>query len=154
MRKMSEKEIKIFINKHTWATLCTVDAGGRPYAIEFNYFLSDGYICGLIKPNGETAKNISKNPAVCLKMCRTDESCRNFTAVSCFGKAEFIKDDEGVLKGWDMLEERLKLPKGTYSNYKERFKKKKNKYPLFRMKADTMTGITTEIIDKKKEGNK
>ena len=143
MRKMKLSEIKKFIHNHTWATLCTVTAEGTPYAIEFNYFLLDGYICGLIKPNGTTAKNIAENPNVCLKMCRTDESCRNFTAVSAFGKGEFVRNDEGVLKGWDLLEERLKLPEGTYLKFKEKFMKKKNKYPLFRMKPTKMTGITT-----------
>lgn len=143
MRKIKASEIKDFINKHTWATLCTVDAGGNPYAIEFNYFLLDGYICGLIKPNGTTANNISNNPNICLKMCRTDESCRKFTAISVFGKGEFVQEEDGVIKGWDLLEERLKLPKGTYAKFKEKFMKKKNKYPMFRMKPERMTGITT-----------
>lgn len=143
MRKMNKKEIKDFINTHTWATLCTVSAEGSPYAIEFNYFLLNGYICGLIKPNGTTAKNIAANPDVCLKMCRTDDSSREFTAASVFGKGEFVHDEEGVIKGWDLLEERLKLPQGTYEKYKEKFIKKKNKYPMFRMKPERMTGITT-----------
>jgi len=143
MRKITQKEIKDFVNQHTWTTLCTVDAEGKPYAIEFNYFLLDGYICGLIKPNGTTAKNISANPNICLKMCKTDDSCREFTAVSAFGKGEFVHDEEGVLKGWGLLEERLKLPEGTYSKFKEKFMKKKNKYPYFRMKPEKMTGITS-----------
>lgn len=142
MRKMKQSEIKHFINEHTWATLCTVDAEGKPYAIEFNYFMLNGYICGLIKPVGMTAKNIEHNSNVCLKMCKTDDSCRQFTAVSVFGRGEFVRDDEGVLRGWDMLEERLKLPKGTYAKYKEKFLKKKNKYPIFRIKPERMTGIT------------
>jgi nitroimidazol reductase NimA-like FMN-containing flavoprotein (pyridoxamine 5'-phosphate oxidase superfamily) len=143
MRKMIQKEIKDFINNHTWTTLCTVSAEGSPYAIEFNYFLLDSYICGLIKPNGTTAKNIAGNHSVCLKMCKTDDSCREFTAVSCFGKGEFVHDEDSVLKGWDLLEERLKLPKGTYAKFKERFIKKKNKYPMFRMKPEKMTGVTS-----------
>jgi len=141
MRKMKASEIKDFINKHTWATMCTVDAGGNPYAIEFNYFLLNGYICGLIKPTGTTANNIAGNPNVCLKMCKTDESCREFTAVSCIGKAEFVNDTEAVLKGWDLLEQRLKLPAGTYSKFKEKFAMMKIKYPLFRMKPEKMTGV-------------
>ena len=143
MRKMNQKEIKDFINTHTWTTLCTVDREGNPYAVEFNYFLLNGYICGLIKPSGTTAKNIEGNPNVCLKMCRTDESCRQYQAVSVFGKGEFVQDEEGVIKGWDLLEERLKLPKGTYAKFKEKFLKKKNKYPMFRMKPEKMTGITS-----------
>jgi nitroimidazol reductase NimA-like FMN-containing flavoprotein (pyridoxamine 5'-phosphate oxidase superfamily) len=144
---MKVSDIKSFINSHTWATLCTVSAEGSPYAIEFNYFLLDGYICGLIKPSGITAKNIDSNHSVCLKMCKTDESCREFTAVSCFGKGEFVDGPEGVLKGWDLLEERLKLPKGTYAKFKEKFIKKKNKYPMFRMKPEKMTGITSVMRD-------
>ncbi|HIC84935.1 MAG TPA: pyridoxamine 5'-phosphate oxidase family protein, partial [Desulfobacterales bacterium] len=107
MRMMTQKEIKDFIYNHTWATLCTVSVEGKPYAIEFSYFIMNSWICGLIKPKGTTATNIAHNPNVCLKMCRTDDSCREFTAVSCFGKAEFVDDPEGVLKGWDLLEERL-----------------------------------------------
>ena len=143
MRKMNQGEIKDFVGNHTWTTLCTASAEGNPYAIEFNYFMMDGWICGLIKPKGTTAAHIAHNPKVCLKMCRTDDSCREFTAVSCFGRAEFVDDPEGVLKGWDLLEERLKLPKGAYTKYKEKFMRKKNKYPLFRAKIEKMTGITT-----------
>ncbi len=143
MRKMTQKEIKDFVDNHTWATLCTVSAEGNPYAIEFSYFMLDGCICGLIKPKGTTAAHIAHNPKVCLKMCKTDDSNREFTAASCFGRAEFVDDPEGVLKGWDLLEKRLKLPEGTYGIYKEKFMKKKNKYPLFRVKIENMTGITT-----------
>jgi nitroimidazol reductase NimA-like FMN-containing flavoprotein (pyridoxamine 5'-phosphate oxidase superfamily) len=143
MKKMNQGEIKDFVNTHAWATLCTVSAEGKPYAIEFNYFLLDGFICGLIKPKGTTAAHIAHNPNVCLKMCKTDDSCREFTAASCFGRAEFVDDPEGVVKGWDLLEERLKLPKGHYAKFKEKFIKKKNKYPMFRMKPEKMTGITT-----------
>lgn len=148
MRKMKASEIKDFLNTHTWATLCTVSAEGTPYAVEFSYFLLDGYVCGLIKPNGTTAKNIASNPNVCLKICRTDESCKRFTAVSLFGRGEFVHDEQGIIKGWDLLEERLKLPKGTYARFKERFIKKKNKYPMFRMKPEKMTGITTGGMNK------
>lgn len=143
MRKMKKSEIDDFINNHTWATLCTVGAEGNPYAVEFNYFLMDGYICGLIKPSGATAKNIEHNANVCLKMCKTDDSCREYLAVSCFGRGEFVQDIEGVVKGWDLLEQRLKLPKGTYAKYKEKFMNKKNKYPLFRLKPEKKTGITS-----------
>jgi len=147
MRKMTQKEISDFTDNHTWATLCTVSAEGNPYAIEFNYFLLGGYICGLIKPNGTTARNIAANQKVCLKMCRTDESCREFTAISAFGKGEFVHDEEGIIKGWDLLEERLKLPKGTYAKFKEKFMKKKNKYPMFKVKPEKMTGVTSVMRD-------
>ncbi len=143
MRKMTSKEIKQFINAHTWATLCTVGAERQPYAVEFSYFMLNGCICGLIKPNGMTAKNISSNPNVCLKMCRTDESCRKFTAISVFGKGEFVQEEDGVIKGWDLLEERLKLPKGAYAKFKEKFINKANKYPMFRVKPAKITGVTT-----------
>ncbi|MCX8069384.1 MAG: pyridoxamine 5'-phosphate oxidase family protein [Thermodesulfovibrionales bacterium] len=143
MKKMKASEIREFLKTHTWATLCTVSAEGSPYAIEFSYFLLDGYICGLIKSTGTTARNIATNPNVCLKVCRSDDACKQFTAVSLFGKAEFVHDTEAVLKGWDLLERRLKLQPGTYAKFKERFIKKKNKYPMFRMKPEKMTGITT-----------
>ncbi len=143
MRKMNKKEINDFITNQTWATLCTVDAGGNPYAIEFNYFQLNGHICGLIKASGMTATNIENNPNVCLKICKTDESCREFQAVSCFGKGEYVDDPHGVLIGWDLLEERLKLPKGTYTHFKDKFLRKKNKYPLFWIKVEKMTGVTS-----------
>lgn len=149
MRAMNQSEIKKLIKNHTWTTLCTVDAGGNPYAIEFNYFLMDGYICGLIKPSGTTAKNIKHNPNVCLKMCETDDSCREYQAVSVFGKGEFVQNEEWVIKGWDLLEERLKLPKGAYAKYKEKFLKKKSKYPIFKVKPEKMTGITSITKEEK-----
>lgn len=151
MRKMNKKEMRELLNDHALATLCTVDAEDTPYAIEFNYFLMDGDICGLVKPGGTTARNIARNPNVCLKICRTDESCREYRAVSCFGRAAFVDDPGGVLKGWDLLEQRLKLPAGAYGKFKEKFQKKKRHYPLFRMKPERMTGVTTAVRRKEQE---
>ncbi len=143
MRKMTKKEMTDLVHEHNLATLCTVDQEGSPYAVEFNYFILGRDVCGLIKPSGKTGTNIKANNLVCLKICRTDEACRAYRAVSCFGTGAFVQDPEMVLRGWDLLEERLKLPRGTYAPYKEKFKRKRKKYPLFRMHIETMTGITS-----------
>jgi len=143
MRKMKKKEMEDFIREHTWTTLCTVDTKGNPYAVEFTYFLLDGDIYGLLKPMGRTAANLAFNERVCLKMCRTDERCRSYIAVSCFGRGGFVQEPENVLRGWDLLEERLGLPPGTYDPFKERFRRKRKKYPLFRARVESMTGIAS-----------
>ena len=143
MRKMNQKEIKNLINRHRWATLCTVDPEGKPYAIEFTCFLMDDHVCGLINPRGTSAKNVKNNPNVCLKMCRTDGLCRQFQAVSCFGIGEFVDDRQTIARAWDLLESRLNLPEGTYKGQKEKFMDKRKKSPLFRMKPQKMTGVTS-----------
>lgn len=84
MGKMNQKEIKNFINGHRWATLCTVDPEGKPYAIEFTCFLMDDHVCGLINPRGTSAKNVKNNPNVCLKMCRMKpQKMTGVTSASC-----------------------------------------------------------------------
>jgi nitroimidazol reductase NimA-like FMN-containing flavoprotein (pyridoxamine 5'-phosphate oxidase superfamily) len=143
MRKMTKQEMTDLVQEHNLATLCTVDEDGSPYAVEFNYFLLGGDVCGLLKPRGNTARNIAGNARVCVKICRTDDACRAYRAVSCFGTGAFVQDPEMVLRGWDLLEERLKLPKGTYAPFKEKFERKRNKYPLFRMRIERMTGVTS-----------
>ncbi|MBE9581512.1 MAG: pyridoxamine 5'-phosphate oxidase family protein [Proteobacteria bacterium] len=140
---MKQKEMRNLINKHAWATLCTVDPEGKPYAIEFTYFLMDGYICGLINPRGATARNIRHGPNVCLKMCRADELCKEFQAVSCFGTGEFVDDREAIGRAWDLLERKLNLPEGAYHGHKGKFMDKRKKSPLFRMKPEKITGVTS-----------
>jgi nitroimidazol reductase NimA-like FMN-containing flavoprotein (pyridoxamine 5'-phosphate oxidase superfamily) len=101
---MEEKQIKDLMKRCTWGTLTTVDENCNPYAIEFTYFMMDGKICALINPNGTTAKNLEKNSNVCFKICLSDPMCKNFEAVSCFGKGFFEQDKEILGIAWDELD--------------------------------------------------
>jgi nitroimidazol reductase NimA-like FMN-containing flavoprotein (pyridoxamine 5'-phosphate oxidase superfamily) len=95
-RKMSEKEIKDFIEQGTWGTLIAVE-GDKPYAVE-NTYASDGkYIyCGSM-PGGRMARCIKKNPNVAYKICVTDKRTRKWKAVIIEGKAERLTKKGDIL---------------------------------------------------------
>ena len=144
MRKINQTEIDQFLAGFGWATLCLVDPDGRPYAIEFSYFLDGEDICGLVHPRGRAAACLESNNNVCVKICDSDRQCKNYRAVSCFGKAWFenLTDPKKVAWAWDCLEAQLRLENGKYGIYKKRYLKSGRALPLFRVMVDARTGIT------------
>ena len=145
MRKMKNEEIEALLHAFGWVTLCMVDPLGNPYATEFSYFLDNGDICGLVHPRGKAAACIELNPSVCVKICDSDVQCRNYQAVSCFGKACFekLREPDRVAWAWDSLEAQLRLEDGRYNVYKERYLRTGRALPLLRVKVDHCTGITS-----------
>lgn len=141
MFKMEEDQMKRLLERCAWGTLATTGPDGQPYAIEFTYFMMDGRICAMINPKGTTAKNISKNPKLCFKVCLSDPLCRKFEALSCFGTGSFEQDREIMKRGWDLLEKRLSYDPGTYSKAKEKFSDPELPSPLFKMTIENMTGV-------------
>ena len=95
-RKMSEKEIKDFIEQGTWGTLIAVEED-NPYAVENTYGSDGKYIyCGSM-PGGRMARCIRKNPNVAYKICATDKRTRKWKAVIIEGKAEKLTMQEDML---------------------------------------------------------
>jgi nitroimidazol reductase NimA-like FMN-containing flavoprotein (pyridoxamine 5'-phosphate oxidase superfamily) len=155
MRKMNRIEKDRLLAEFGWATLCLVDPDGRPYAIEFSYFLDGEDICGLVHPRGRAAACLEKCNEVCVKICDSDPQCMNYRAVSCFGKAWFEKltTPEKVAWAWDLLEKQLGLENGKYTMYKQRYLKSGRALPLLRVMVEERTGITNipEYLSKNKE---
>jgi nitroimidazol reductase NimA-like FMN-containing flavoprotein (pyridoxamine 5'-phosphate oxidase superfamily) len=108
-RKLSEKEIRDFIEQGTWGTLVGVERD-KPYAIENTYANDGKYIyCGSM-PGGRMAQCIKKNPNVAYKICTTDKRTRKWKAVIIEGKAERLTKKEDIL-----LPIRLIAKKAGYS---------------------------------------
>ena len=143
MRKMKAEEIEILLAEFGWATLCMVDPDGRPYAVEFSYFLDNGDICGLVHPRGRAAACLVENPAVCVKVCDSDAQCTSYRAASFFGLATFEKvtDPDEIAWAWDSLEKQLRLTNGEYSQYKERYLSSGRSLPLLRIMVNECTGV-------------
>ncbi len=106
MRKMTEKEIKDFIEDWAWGTIIAVD-GDKPYAIEVSYGSDEKYIyCGS-RPNGKMATCIRENQNIIFKVCDADKFYHTWRAISVFGKAERLTKREDILYGMKMLAGKL-----------------------------------------------
>jgi len=152
MRKATPDEIDKLMDEFGWATLCMVDPDGRPYAIEFSYFLDNWAICGLVHPRGKTAACIKANPRVCVKICDSDAGCTNFRAASCFGTASFewISDPERIAWAWDSLQRQLGATNGKYDGYKQRYIASGRALPLLRIRVEERTGVTSSSSNEEK----
>lgn len=136
MRSMREEEIRGLVERAKWATICTVDESGAPYAIEATPFRLDGAICFMISPRGGTFRNVGRNDKVLLKYTATWDGVRGWAGVSCFGRGRFVADDALLVRGWA----KLGLVLGQdFSAAAERFLGKEAS-PLFMVQVDHMTG--------------
>ena len=142
---MTTEEIEELLAAGECTTLCMVDPDGKPYAIEFNYFLDHGDICGLVHPRGKTADCLAANPSVCAKVCNSDARRRSYRGVSCFGKAfyENLTDPDEVAWAWDSLEQQLNLTDGEYLIYKKCYLNSGRALPLLRILVEECTGVTS-----------
>jgi len=67
MRALREEEMRQLVAQAKWASICTVDESGAPYAIEATPFLMDDSVCFMISPRGGTFRNMAGNDRVLLK---------------------------------------------------------------------------------------
>jgi len=144
MKTMVNENIKILLRESSWATLCMVAHGNTPYAIEFEYFLDNDDICGLVNPRGKAASCLEHNQNVCVKICDLDNQCQQYRAISCFGTAYFEKltDPTQIAWAWDSLEARLQRKNGKYSSYKSRYLETGRAMPLLRILVNDYSGKT------------
>lgn len=155
MRKMKEEEIWKLFNHITWGTLCGVQPGGEPYAIEFTTFLDDEEICAIINPRGTMAECVRHQPRVCLKVCESSRLSRGFRAASFFGTARFDMPEEprAMIRAWEQLEERMQAP-DAFSRAKKKYGSADNMLPVFRMRVDRISGVTSRPQSEEEEGKK
>ncbi len=112
MRKMTEKEIRDFIEEWAWGTIIAVDRD-KPYAIEVSYGSDGKYIYFGSRPNGKMAKCIRENQNIIFKVCDADKFYHTWRAISVFGKAERLTKREDILYGMKMIAEKLIHTKWT-----------------------------------------
>lgn len=137
MRVMTPEEMETAIQRCNWATICTADPEGTPYAIEATPFRMDACHCFMINPRGGTWKNLRSNPRVLLKYTLTNKDLSLWAGISCHGKGEFLMNEEALLQGWRLLAEVM----GTdYSQAAATFCRCTDRSPLFRVRVESMTG--------------
>ena len=151
MRKMKPDEIEEFLQNFGWATLCMADEQGKPYAIEYSYYLQDGAICGLVHSTGRAATILATNNQVCLKVCDADAHCESYTAISCFGTARYEKltDIVEIATAWDAMEKQLGAG-GQYDVHKQKYLNGKKNLPVLKITVQEKTGVTNRPENEEK----
>ncbi|MCG8471017.1 MAG: pyridoxamine 5'-phosphate oxidase family protein [Desulfobacterales bacterium] len=137
MRKMKETEIDLMLQHAGWATICTVNEDGTPYAVEATYFKDNDALGFMINPRGTTAKNIKARPSVLLKLTTSDGPMHNWAGVSLFGMGKMVTEAKAIGRGWDLLSAAMKT---DYSAAKEKFIKSPEKSPFLRIAIEKRTG--------------
>lgn len=136
MRPMREEEMRCVVARAKWATICTVDESGGPYAIEATPFLMEDCVCFMISPRGGTFKSVSVSDRVLLKFTLTWDDMAGWAGVSCFGRGRFVADDALLARGWRLLGQALGQ---DFSAALARFAGKAES-PLFMVGVERMTG--------------
>jgi len=139
MRDMKPEEIEEVLKRCEWGTLCTVDEEDKPYAIEYCFDYHDGAIWGVINPKGTSAKNLAQNSNVLFKVIDY-KKVDYWWAISCFGRAEFLRTFDDVEKGFKLIEKKLRLEEGRFDKYIEKFRNKPENSPTLRITIEKKTG--------------
>ena len=139
MRTMTPGEIEAVLNSCDWGTLCSVNADNKPYATEYAFDYHDGNIWLVMNPQGAAAKNILQNPNVFFKVIDY-KKIDYWWATSCLGRAEFLRTFDDVLKGFKLLEKKLKLEEGRFDKYTEKYRDKPESSPTLRITIEKKTG--------------
>ena len=137
MRQMDEEEIETLVTKAGWATICTVDGQGAPYAVEATYFRDGDALGFMINPRGTTATHVKARPDVLLKLTASDAAMHHWAGVSLFGKGEMVTDMEAMARGWDTLGAAMDT---DYSSARDRFSKTPERSPLLKITVEKRTG--------------
>ena len=134
---MTPEEMQGVIQRCNWATICTVDEQGLPYAVEATPFQMGEYICFMINPRGGTWKNLQGNANVLLKYTLASPDLDFWAGVSCRGTGEFLIDAPTLREGWRLLGEVMRT---DYSKAAETFARCTERSPLFRVRVAETTG--------------
>lgn len=137
MRKMTISEIVHGLEMSNWATICTVTPHNTPYAVEATYFYTGDEMGFMINPNGTTARNLSGNPDVQLKVTLADPTLEQWAGISCFGSAFFETDTTAIRDGWKRLGI---VMNADYGRVAEKFCRQGRPSPFLRVPIDRMTG--------------
>ena len=143
MRTMSDEEMRQVMRLCRWATICSVDPEGAPYAIEATPFHDGEDVCFMINPRGGTWRNVQANPKVLLKFTLASSGLLWWAGVSCHGRGGFDTDPESIRRGWALLGEVMKQ---DYSRFAEKFCANPERSPLFRVAVRSITGRCSAAV--------
>lgn len=143
MRIMSDEEMRQVMRLCRWATICSVDPEGAPYAIEATPFHDGEDVCFMINPRGGTWRNVQANPRVLLKFTLASPGLLWWAGVSCHGRGGFDTDPANIRQGWALLGEVMKQ---DYSRFAERFCANPERSPLFRVEVRAITGRCSAAV--------
>ena len=137
MRVMTSEEMRTVVEKCNWATICTVDPAGRPYAVEATPYTDGGDTCVMITPRGGTWRGLEHAPHVLLKYTLTSRDLRWWAGVSGHGTGRFDPDPEAIRRGFELLG---KVMGADYSRAGEHHAARAGRSPLLRVIVREYTG--------------
>jgi len=142
MRKLTEKEIRDFINEWTWCTLVGVNEG-LPYAVEVTYATDGEYIYAGSRPGGVMFNSFKKNNNIMIKICDADKAYPTWRAASIKGKVEYLTEREEVFKVMRMVAKVRNLKEDHFYRVAEYILKYPGGSSLFKVKLDNLSGVAS-----------
>lgn len=140
MRKMSEKEIRGFIEDWTWGTIVAVD-GNKPYAIEVTYTSDGKHLYFGSRPGGKMARCIKANPNIAFKICDSDKSFSKWNAVIVEGVAERLTNKDDMYYSVNLFINRYNFPQKFFYELVERFSANPEMSSLLRLPIQNLSGV-------------
>ena len=137
MRVMTTQEMQIVVQKCKWATICTVDPQGRPYAVEATPYLDGQDTCFLINPRGGTWRSLQHSDYVLLKYTLTSRDLHWWAGVSGHGLGRFDPDPVAIKRGFDLLGA---VMQADYSKAGDYHAGRTGRSPLLRISVREYTG--------------
>lgn len=137
MRRMNQDEMDGVVSKLKWASICTVDGDGKPYAVEATPFFCENDICFMINPKGTTAKNLAGDENVLLKYTYAGDDLAEWAGVSLFGRGSFEHDPVKIRQGWSDLGAVMGADYGAAA---DKFCAVPENSPMLRVRIEKMTG--------------
>lgn len=90
-----------------------------------------------VNPQEATAKNITKNRKVLLKITYADKAMDRWVGIFCFGSACFESNITAIRKGWELLGKAMNT---AYAHMAAKFCRKVRPSPYLRVRINQMTG--------------
>ena len=152
MRKMTENEMRDFVEEWTWGTIIATDENNKPYAVEVSYG-SDGknIYCGT-RPGGKMSKCIRKNPDIIFKICDADKHYIDFRGVSVFAKVEIMSKGEDIMYGIRQIADKVinvaqrkSMSAEDFQKIGERMAAHPEKSNALRIPIENLTGVIRDL---------
>ena len=140
MRKMSEKEIREFIEDWTWGTIVAVD-GNKPYAIEVAYTSDEKHLYFGSRPGGKMAQCVRDNSNIAFKICNSDKSFSEWKAVVVEGVAERLTNKDDMYYSVNLFIKRFNFPTKFFYDLVERLSANPEMSSLIRLPIQNFSGV-------------
>ncbi len=140
MRRMTEKEIRGFIEEWTWGTIVAVD-GNKPYAIEVTYTSDGNHLYFGSRPGGKMARCVRANPNIAFKICDSDKHFSRWRAVIVEGTAEILVSRQDIYYSVNLFITRYHFPTAFFYDMAERMSAHPETSSLLRLPIQNLSGV-------------